>query len=94
VQGQISFSRYPVCINLLQAAVIHATAENRAEHQPNPGLSLAPFTDNQQHFLRLRCGNQAIADLLLQCRDVLWIQQLSILIAGNSQLWSSRPLIS
>ena len=57
------------------AAVLHVRTEQMTQHGANLALTLTAVTFNHHHPLPLIAGNQAVADIFLQGRDVLRVEQ-------------------
>ena len=66
----------PIVLHLLDAGGVHAVPKDGAHHQPDPALALAAFSNEHQHLLAFGGGEQTVAQVLLQGRDVLRVQQL------------------
>ena len=72
---QISAGK-PVFGDLADAAVFHVGAEDSIQHHTDLTFPLAAFALDDHHALTLCAGDQAIAEIFLQGRDVLFIKQV------------------
>ena len=58
------------------AAILHIAAEQPGQHHADLRLALAAAALNDHHALPLVAGDQAIADKLLHCGNVLRVKLL------------------
>ena len=66
----------PVFGDLADAPVFHVAAEDGIQHHTDLALALAAFPLDDHHALPLCAGDQAITEIFLQSRDVLFVKQV------------------
>ena len=62
--------------DLADAPVFHVAAEDGIQHHTDLALALAAFPLDDHHALPLCAGDQAITEIFLQSRDVLFVKQV------------------
>ena len=66
----------PVLGYFSNAAVFHICSEDALQGGSNLGFAFTAVAFNDHHPLALVAGNQAVANKLLECRNVLRVQQI------------------
>ena len=62
-----------VGLDLSDTACVHAASEQRVHHDADAAFALAAAADQHQHPLTFGGGDQTVAHVLLQGRDILRI---------------------
>ncbi len=63
-------------LHLGDAAGVHVPAQQGAHDQTDSGFALAALTSDNEHLLSLGGGDETVAQVLLECQDVVRLQQI------------------
>jgi hypothetical protein len=71
--------------NFLDAAIADRIAHQVLQHQTDAGFAFTAFAEQEHHLLTFGAGDKAVAEVFLQGRNVLWLQQL--IQKGQPAFW-------
>ena len=67
----------PLCLDLLDTGGVHIDPEDRSHDKSDPGFAFTALADQQEHLLSLSRGKHAVPQVLLQRRDIEYLDSSS-----------------